>query len=454
MKYQWVRVIFLAALFSQSCMTSKETQLTFDSKGHFLNTTQCFSRNGEWLVYDTRNDDSKIGSTPSIEMVNVNTGKIEELYHTSNQTEFGPGVGAVTFSPVQDRVIFIHGIRNSDKNRPYGFTRRTGIAIDIDFPGKPILMDARDITAPFKAGALRGGTHAHSWSGDGEWISFTYNDYIIEQLSKVNPDVSDLRTVGVMLPKAVKVDPHPSLENNSGEMFSVIVTEVKENPTPGSDEINKAFDEGWIGTEGYLKPDGSRQKRAIAFQGNVIDAEGNTKTEIFVADLPDDLTKSKPGQALQGTTTTRPGVPAEIEQRRITFLEHGVLGPRHWLRSTPDGSLITFLTKDGSGFVNVFAVSPNGGIVKQLSFHKSDIQSGLNISPDGKYMAYVADNAVYVTDIISGESYKQTKSYSAADKPIGCVIWSPDGKILAYNRYVKNEDGNFLQIFLLKPVIE
>ena len=150
-----------------------ETQLTNDSYGHLLNSTQVFSPDDEWIVYDTRNDDGGIGVTGSIEMVNVKTGKVQALYRTEHQTEYGPGVGAATFSPVDPTVLFIHGIRNADKERPYGFTRRTGVAIRTDHPFKPIFMDARNIVPPFTPGALRGGSHAHSWSGDGKWISFT-----------------------------------------------------------------------------------------------------------------------------------------------------------------------------------------------------------------------------------------------------------------------------------------
>src|SRR5690606_34267035 len=121
--------------------------------------------------------------------VHVKTGEVKELYHTENQTEYGPGVGAAAFSPVEKKVIFIHGIRNANAERPYGFTRRTGVAVHLETPGKPVLMDARDVTEPYTPGALRGGTHAHSWSGDGQWLSFTYNDHILEQLSKTNPEV-------------------------------------------------------------------------------------------------------------------------------------------------------------------------------------------------------------------------------------------------------------------------
>ncbi|MNK03725.1 translocation protein TolB [compost metagenome] len=426
-----------------------ERQLTTDAKGHFLNTNQCFSADGKWLVYDTRNDDSKIGSTGSIEMVNVLTGEIKLLYQTKNQTEYGPGVGAASFSPATNRVVFIHGIRNANEKNPYGFTRRTGVAIDVDNPEVPIFMDARDVKPPFIPGALRGGTHAHSWSGDGQWLSFTYNDDVIAQLSKINQKVQDLRTVGVMFPGKVNVAEEANGENNSAEMFAVVVTKVTENPTPGSDDIDKAFDECWIGNRGYQKADGSRQERAIAFQGNVKDEHGDSKTEIFVVDLPTDLSIAKLGEALAGTVTRRPDVPAGIKQRRITFTKEGVLGPRHWLRSSPDGTQIAFLSKDTFGFINAFVVSPNGGLVKQISFNSFDIQSGLNFSPNGRYISYVAQNAIYITELATGESKQLIESSAQEDRPVSAVIWSPDGKTLAYNRYVKN-DGSYLQIFLLK----
>src|SRR5690606_36965918 len=142
--------------------------------------------------------------------------------------------------------------------------------------------DARDITPPFTTGALRGGTHAHNWSADGKWISFTYNDFVISQLEKIDSSVKDLRTVGAMVPgHPVHVPYDASKENNSGEMFSVVVAKVTQHPQPGSDEIDKAFDEGWIGVKGYQKSDGSWQRRAIAFQGEVTNSDGTKKAEVF-----------------------------------------------------------------------------------------------------------------------------------------------------------------------------
>ncbi len=431
-------------------MNFSETQLTHAAQGHTIHHTQAFSRDGQWIVYDTRNDDTQIGSTGSIEMVNTTTGEVRILYQTANQTDAGPGVGAATFSPAQDRVLFIHGIRNADASRPYGMTRRTGVAVDVAHPGKPIFMDARDITPPFTEGALRGGTHAHSWSGDGKWISFTYNDYLMEQLAKTDTAVRDLRTVGIMVPRHVAVGQDRALENNSGAYFSVIVTEVTENPKRGSNEIDKAFDECWIGQNGYQKPDGSWQDKAIAFQGNVRNETGETITEIFVVDLPVGPMKARNGQPLEGTSTSRPSTPLGVTQRRITYTANGVEGPRHWLRTTPDGGLICYLAKDEHAIVQLFAVSPHGGGVRQVTSNDFPVQGPFNIDPSGRWVAYPADNSVFITVLATGHTYRVTDRFGDADKPVGAPNWSPDGKAIAYNRYVGREGHRYLQVFLLR----
>jgi len=428
-----------------------EIQLTSDNHGHLLNTSQCFSKDDQWIVYDGRNVDDGIQQNGTIAMVHVKTKEIRTLYTTSHQTEYGPGVGAVTFSPVEDRVLFIHGIRNADKENPYGYSRRTGVSVLISKPGVGEFLDARNIAPPFTPGALRGGTHAHSWSADGKWISFTYNDYIIDQLSKKDSSIKDLRVVAVMNDsRAVQVPDTSAVENNNGKMFSAVVTLVTEHPVPGSDEIDKAFDEGWIGIDGYIKKDGTRQKRAIAFQGNVRDQNDKTKTEVFVADIPDDITKAKTGCPLEGTATTRPCVPYGVTQRRITFTEKGMQGPRFWLRSTPDGKWIGFLTTDEKGIVQIYAVSPNGGAIHQLTFNDHSIDGPFNFSPDGKQVAYIADNSVFITELNNNVSKRLTQRSPDAEKPEGPVVWSNNGKMLTYNRYLKGNNGkNYLQVFLL-----
>src|SRR5690606_9250345 len=156
----------------------------------------------------------------------------------------------------------------------------------------------------------------------------------------------------------------------------------------------------------------------IAFQGNVKDENGKTKTEVFVVDLPEDIIQAREGEPLEGTVNSRSGIPAGINQRRVTFTENGIEGPRHWLQTIEDGSLIAFLAKDDHGFVNSFGVSPNGGEVKQLSYHKFDIQTGFNFSPDGNYLAYSANNAVFITEVLSGKSHKLTGSFSYEEGPV------------------------------------
>jgi hypothetical protein len=427
----------------------KEVQLTHSEIGHTLNTGQVFSANNEWIVFDHRNNDGDIKITGSIGIVNVNTGEEQTIYTVPNQTEYGPGVGAASFSPAANKVIFIHGIRNAEESKPYDFTRRTGVAINLDQPQQPIFMDARNVETPFTPGALRGGTHAHSWSSDGLMISYTYNDYVIEQLAKTNAQVKDLRTIGLMFPKKVQVANVENVENNNGEMFAVLAATVTENPKFGSDEIDKAFDECWIGKDGYTKADGTKQRKAIAYQGNVRDVNGNAVTEVFVADIADDLTTKDFDKNIAGTESTRPAMPNGIAQRRVTFTTKGAKGPRHWLRSSADGSQVFFLSEDDKGLIQVFSVSPNGGEIKQVTKNEFSITSPINISPDGLYLAYIADQSVFITEITSGVTQRLTPRYEAPEQLNGAVVWANDGNTLAYNRYVKSAKGVFLQIFLL-----
>ncbi|RYG09022.1 MAG: DUF3748 domain-containing protein [Chitinophagaceae bacterium] len=428
---------------------NKEIQLTYGQNGHTLNTGQVFSKDNQWIVFDYRNHDGDIKITGSIGIVNLITGEEHIIYTTPNQTSFGPGVGAASFSPTENKVIFIHGIRNADERHPYDFTRRTGVAIDIEKPQVPVFMDARNIQKPFTLGALRGGTHAHSWSGDGQMLSFTYNDDVIKELAKTNRKVKDLRTVGIMFPKEVIVSDTSNVENNSGQMFSVLAATVTEDPVAGSNEIDMAFDECWIGIDGYLKPNGARQRKALAFQGNVKDANGKIVTEIFVADIADDITTASFDLDIAGTETARPSVPTQITQRRITFTEKGVKGPRHWLRSSADGSQVFFLSEDENGLVQVYSISPNGGVVKQVTQHAFSVAGPINISPDGLYLSYLADQSVFVTEINKGISQRLTERYAKPEHLTGAIVWSNDGCKLAFNRYVKSESGTFLQIFLM-----
>ncbi|MEM9983708.1 MAG: DUF3748 domain-containing protein, partial [Bacteroidota bacterium] len=390
--------------------TVEVIQLTHGSKGHFLHQDQYFSPDQAWIVYDTRNDGSEIGKTCCIEMVHTATQEVRSLYQTPHPTKFGPGVGATTFSPRANRVLFIHGLSNADSLHPYDFARRTGVAVDLSRPGILIQMDARDVHFPFTPGALRGGTHAHGWSGDGRWVSFTYNDAVL----RLSPEAkkasdSDFRSVGVMAPFGpVEVDPVTGEEDLSGERFAFLVTRLTEQPQPGTDQIDRAYEEGWIGQRGYARPDGTQQWRALAFLGDLRDHQGRKLTEVFVVDLPTELAPEKMGVQITGTSNQLPAPPLGVEQRRLTFTAHrtypGVQGPRHWLKSVPDGRLILCLMKDDSGRVQIYAVPPEGGDIFQVTHHDFSIQTAFSIGPKGRYVVYGHQGAIYLTEIATGES--------------------------------------------------
>ena len=211
----------------------------------------------------------------------------------------------------------------------------------------------------------------HVFSGDGRWVSFTYQDHPLAQFAEETPEHEcDLRNIGVSAPFGpVTVNKtHP--RNRDGEFFSACHADHP-SPWPGSDDIQRACEEGWVGTGGYLRPDGSRQRRArlpragrnlpsplagttkwsgpgVRAEARVVTHVGQVITEVFLVDLPDDITIAGDGP-LEGTATHRPRPPRGHVQRRLTFTagrrHPGLQGPRHWLRSSPDGAKIAFLMR-------------------------------------------------------------------------------------------------------------
>lgn len=438
--------------------SAQERQLTFEEAGHLLNQRQIFSPNDEWLVFDGRNDDSKIGENENIGLLNLESGEIIGVYSNSNQSQFGPGAGAVSYHPLKEEVVFIRGLIDANQGSPYHITRRSAIGLDLTDKRSPksFHADARDVSAPFTAGALRGGTHAYSYSGDGDWISYTYNDEVLEIESQSNPEVKDLRTIGVMIanhPVQV-VDSENEDANFGGTYFSVLAARVTPNPIAGTDDIQKAYEECWIGTNGYINSDGKRIKRALAYLGDVIDENGNLVTEIFVSDLPDDPQLLMDSPNLKGTRTSLPEVPESILQRRITFSTdqkfQGIQGPRQWLRSSPEGDRIYFYAKGDDGIVQIFFVSPNGGRVVQVTHLTKSPDTMFSLSPDGDWLAFGIDNQVLVASISSGDSFA-LGSASDGTSELCNINWSHGGDRLVYNRKVASESGSYFQIFELKP---
>lgn len=89
----------------------------------------------------------------------------------------------------------------------------------------------------------------HVFSPDGSRLSFTYNDHVMHE----HCPERDQRNIGVALPMgAVRVKKqHP--REYDGSHFCVLVSATTPTPRPGSDDITRAYEEGWIGKQGYLK---------------------------------------------------------------------------------------------------------------------------------------------------------------------------------------------------------
>lgn len=125
----------------------------------------------------------------TIERVNIHTGEVEVIYRVSQ----GAHVGVVTVHPKSEKYVFIHGPENPHETWHYDFHHRRGVIVE---GGKMNNLDAMDITVPYTSGALRGGSHVHVFSPNGEMVSFTYNDHVMHQFDSA----LDLRNVGVAAP--------------------------------------------------------------------------------------------------------------------------------------------------------------------------------------------------------------------------------------------------------------
>ena len=371
------------------------------------------------------------------------------LYDAKN----GAGCGVATFHPADNKVVFILGPENPIPGWQYGPTHRQGVVVDEAKPQIALALDARDLMPPFTRGALRGGSHVHHFSGDGQWISFTYEDHVLD-LHETDDCELNVRNVGVSVPAGpVRVAKgHP--RRHDGSHFSVLVTQTTAHPRPGSDEISRAFEDSWVGVDGYRRPDGTSQKRALAMQGNVMDDQGNTVAEVFIVDLPDDCTVANPAAGpLEGTTTRRPRPPMGTVQRRLTYSADrkfpGTQGPRHWLRSSPDGTRIGFLMRDDGGVVQLWTVSPNGGPPVQVTCNSWSVSSAFSWSPDGRWIAHVMDNSICVTEAATGRTTRLTPRADdeTAPRPEACVF-SPDGNKIAYVRPSPGREKRFNQIFV------
>ncbi len=178
---------FLIGLLQSSSSNAVEKQITHAPHGHILTNTAVWSPDSQWIVYDVRTDPAgDLFDSNRIEQVNVTTGEVQVLFESKN----GAQCGVATYSPTSSQVVFIVGPENPSEDWSYAAHHRRGLIVDSDQPRTVANLDARDLVRPFTAGALRGGTHVHTFSGDGRWVAFTYEDHLLASDSDSNLPLS------------------------------------------------------------------------------------------------------------------------------------------------------------------------------------------------------------------------------------------------------------------------
>jgi len=389
-------------------------QITTASRHHQLTNIHTWTPDSQWLVFDVRPSGASF-TGETIERVNVQTGVVEVLY----QAHSGAHVGVVTVHPHDEKYVFIHGPENPDADWHYDFHHRRGA---IAAQGKTRNLDAMDITAPFTPGALRGGSHVHVFSPNGENVSFTYNDHVMHEYDAR----LDLRNVGVAVPFG-PVQPqgaHP--REYAGSHWCVLVSRTTADPVPGSDDINRAYEEGWVGNN------------RLAFIGDTLSESGEKVPELFIVTLPDSEQgwKQAAGVPLEGTATTLPAPPKGVSQQRLTFTHQrawpGLVNvPRHWVRGNPQATQIAFLLRDEAGIVQLWLISPQGGEPRQLTHTTTGIQSAFNWHPSGEVLGFILDDRLARCDAQSGEVTFLTADH-ANSPSADAVVFSPDGHSIAW----------------------
>jgi hypothetical protein len=428
-------------------------RVTSAPNGHILTNAQVWSADGQWIYFDIRSDrHGSIFDGRDIRRVHWKSGSVETIYQAPGDSR----CGVVLTHPLEDKVIFIHGPEYPNKAWSYGMTRRCGMLLDVRTKTTE-LLDARDQVEPFTVGALRGGTHVHQFSPQGDWISFTYEDEYLDSLARQNKTAEkNQRNIGIAVPgHCVSVKPrHP--RNQSARHYSLICTKTSDEPEPGSDQIQRAYEESWLGNEGYRKPDGSQQKRAMIFLGDVILEDRRKSTELFVIDLPEDIvTRDRAARENVSSSGRRLNPCPEVVQRRLTFLTEGAYpglqGTRFWPRSTPSGEFVFVLKKDQQGIVQFWRVRTSDGQAEKWTKNRGDISSSFTVSPDGLWLAHTMDRSVCVTSCLDGRTISLTQAFADQEMPLPeAVVWNPAGTAITFICPQASAESTYNQIFVLE----
>ncbi|MCY3006808.1 MAG: DUF3748 domain-containing protein [Planctomycetota bacterium] len=435
-------------------------QRTFGDYGHFLNHRQTLSHCGRYLVYDTRNADPDISKTTRIESLDLLDDTVSILYDTHSQSIHGPGVGAAVCHPLRSTVVFIHGLTHCDELQPYAMTRRFGACIHVEPSnrdsgprGKLTAIESRSLQPEIPWGVLGGGTHAHSFSSDGRWISFTYNDAL----------APEHRTVGIAIVDRwdSDADQVPELqvrkfeEEFQGIGWAAVILVPDQT-------IESAREECWLPHPTL---------RQLAFVGRIPIRTANPTQnpqerwidEVFVAQLPEQadrwprlLDPPLPDPQIPASqranaqrANARVSSPPGIQVRRLTHTESavhpGVQGPRHWLMASNCGSWIYTLMKDPQGTVRMVRVSVQDGQWEWISKNQESITHAPAIDSSTGRISYLTGKRLTILDTTTGQEMDVAWDSDAMDAIIGPVQFLSGSQGIFWN--AKPFGSRWLQIW-------
>ena len=413
-----------------------EKQLTFTPKTHALDNNDNFSSDDRFLCYDTRgtvfNED--IGNSKTIEKVETATGQETVLWNPPSITgkKAAPGVGAASFHPFKNKVIFINGpfIDEVKARGYYSKTNRTAIEVVADGSQKFNRVDMRDVTNdPTTPGAHRGGTHRHEYCRNGNRIGFTYDDYLIRNID---------RTIGFM-------QPDPKVPKGYTHYFAVILKPAEKGKArPG--EIEKAYGDSWVDSAGTMR----------AFIGKVRQDNGKDYDyDLFVADIPEDIDITT---AFSGTHDRYPEPPTGITIRRLTkgMWVNGIV------RGSYDGSRIAFAAKDNAGTDQLFIIRADGTDKKPVQVtHLKNSVTAIRWHVSDKWIFFISAGNIMASYVGTVYPFGTTIQLTHDKKPRDQLVLSHDGNMAAYiiptitkdtnGKIVKDASGhNFRQIWVMK----
>lgn len=417
-------------------MLMNEKQISFSDKNHSLDNNDNFSSDIRFICYDTRGTifNDNIGNSKTIEKIEISTGIETILYHPESVTgeQAAPGVGAVSWHPSEDKVIFIHGpdLKEVEERGYYGITNRTGV--EVSTYGKQIItrVDLRDVSTdrPTIHGAQRGGTHRHEYSRNGRRIGFTYDDFL-------NSDYD--RTIAYL-------EPSVNAPVGYSHYFAVILKPSKKGKSkPG--EIEKAYGDSWVDSTGTMR----------AFVGKVRAENGEDyQTDLFVADIPEnvDITTS-----FSGNIKEYPEPPTGIKIRRLTHsgkVEGNV-------RGSFNGDWIAYLSPDDSEVRQIFVIDSHSSDIQSNNSHKpqqlskfSSDASAPRWHPKKNWLFTVLDGNIAAICAEKGPNFGKTFLLTSDKQKRSELVVSPDGNTLAYSILKayngENESREFRQIFVLE----